>query len=156
MEKVKIQIECNLTRYRKTWQDLVKFARTKEDVVVPAADGTDDDDSDIGDDDNIPIPITSYRLIDPKPKKKKSRVQNKKKLTPIKVDNLLTMCMKVICKYIDNVEGFGLVPPELQSAICKMLARERKMNSSSLKLFLSEDVQHLSLSSASGMHCLLL
>ena len=154
MEKVNFIEIFNFSSNRKTWQDLAKFARTKETPLITHDQENSDSESDDIESKNTSkdFPLSSYRLSEKKEekKKKKNRVQNIKKFSPIKVSSLLEICIKVICKYIDCVEGFGLIPSQLQNSICSLLAKERKMNSNSLKLFLSSDVTDLTISNSSG------
>jgi hypothetical protein len=58
--------------------------------------------------------------------------------------------MRLICKYIDCVETFGLITPQIQNSICEILAKERKLSSEVLNLFLDRDQTTLSLTNCSG------
>jgi len=83
--------------------------------------------------------------------KKKGRVQNKTRGVPLVVDSLQTMCLKLLVKYIDCVESFGLLPPVLQDAMCALLARHSKFTPAVLDLFLEPDMSVLHLSNCSEL-----
>eukprot|EP01119_Soliformovum_irregulare_P013177 TRINITY_DN3485_c0_g2_i1.p1 TRINITY_DN3485_c0_g2~~TRINITY_DN3485_c0_g2_i1.p1 ORF type:complete len:693 (+),score=217.77 TRINITY_DN3485_c0_g2_i1:171-2249(+) len=116
--------------------DAARFARTQATVTLAA--------------DNIAIVPYSISKASPTFKKstgKRARVQNKMKL-PHKVPTLQELSMHIIAEYIDSVESFGVIPPEVQQSMCTILARKRKLNSTTLPLFLDSDVRYLRLA-----HC---
>lgn len=134
-------------RRKKTWDDVARFARitfnTSSNRVSSLASNASP---------GKPATSLSYALdmMDPS-KKKKGRVQSRVTV-PKKVQSLQFLCMEIISKYIECVETFGNIPAEIQSGICSLLAKHRKLNAETLKLFLGSDVTSLSLSNCSGLH----
>jgi DNA repair protein RAD7 len=69
---------------------------------------------------------------------------------PHKVPTLQKLCMEVLCTYIEYVESFGVIPSDVQNAICALLAKKRLLNTNTLKLFLDPQCTSLYLTNISG------
>ena len=61
------------------------------------------------------------------------------------------MCVKIISNYIDCVVSFGIIPIQIQHAISQLLAKNGKLTSQTLDLFLDLQVTELSLSNISNL-----